>query len=80
MENEKKTEEANQADSPNLLEETQKKIEALKAENDRMSANIARLEKIRSHEMLAGKAEAGKPKPQEESAKDYAARIMRGGK
>jgi hypothetical protein len=66
---------------PNIVEEANKTAERLEKANEEIKEQIKRLEVIETRQILGGKTSAGQPQPQmkEETAKEYAARIMRGG-
>ncbi len=63
------------------LEELKEYVERLEIATAKSEALLARAEKLKQDEMLAGKAEAGQipPKPKEETAKEYKERVMKGG-
>ena len=64
-----------------MIAEAQASAERLAKENAAMAENIKRLEAIESRRILGGQSAAGEPvqQPKEETPKEYAARIMRGG-
>ncbi len=66
---------------PTLLEKTTEMVERLEKANMEHKALIEREETIKANALLGGKSEAGQEpvKPKEETPKEYAARIMRGG-
>tara|TARA_Y100000310_G_C20686529_1_gene819385 strand:- start:2856 stop:3095 length:240 start_codon:yes stop_codon:yes gene_type:complete len=66
------------AQSP--LEKAEQLANRLKEENDRTEQLLQKQQELAAHNMLSGRAEAGtKPEaPKEESAKEYAERVMRG--
>lgn len=69
--------------SSQIMEQTGKIAQeraALKAENDALEAELARFETLRAQRILAGKSENPQKEPVPETPKEYAARIMRGGK
>jgi len=69
-----------QIQTPTLLEQTQKVVDALKVENDRRDAIIQREQELEARRLLGGKTDAGiqPPKPVEETPQEYAKRIMSG--
>lgn len=66
--------------APSLLEETKAAIAELQKANSEKSALLDREERLRAEDMLHGRSQAGKSAPIEETPKEYAKRIMRGGK
>ena len=66
--------------APNILEETKAAIEELKKANAEKKELLDREETLKAHDMLAGRSQAGTSKPVEETPKEYAKRILRGGK
>ncbi len=63
-----------------LYDRTVKIVAELKEENNRKDALMKEEQKMRSENMLSGRSEMVVQKPVEETPKEYAARIMRGGK
>ena len=63
-----------------ILEETKKVVENLKAENDRHEALVKKEEELEARRLLGGHTDAGiqPPKPVEETPQEYAKRIMAG--
>lgn len=91
MENEKETKqtdtrgEANSTSSqsnfetPTILEKSQEVIAEMKKANEERLALIEREERMRANDMLAGRSSAGTAEqPKEETAKEYAKRVMTG--
>jgi len=64
-----------------ILEQIKQEREAVESAINESRAKIEELRELRAVEMLSGKTEAGKQseKPKEETPKEYADRIMRGG-
>ena len=69
-------------EADNILAEAKQTRDELKTLLAEKKSLIEREEKLKAAEMLRGRVEAGIPsaKPAEETAAQYAARIMRGGK
>ena len=63
---------------PQYLKEARNAVVNLEMQNKRMEENLKRLEKLTAENILAGRAIAGQGKPKEESAKEYAQRMMKG--
>ena len=76
---EAKTETEETLEFPTMLDEARKVISELKAANAEKKLLLDREEKLKATMMLAGRADAGKPVPKEETPKEYRDRIMRGG-
>ena len=58
--------------------EFDKQLEALRADNERMQAELLKQEELKSKILLGGRAEAGQPqKTQEDSDKEEAAGILK---
>lgn len=73
--------EAGTATGLNIVQEAQRVRDEIKAENDRREAILKEEQKLRAEQMLAGTA-GGRVEPKEpkqETAKDYAKRVMSGG-
>ena len=64
----------------NLLEQTRAVVEELKKANEEKRTLLEREEKLRADELMHGRSQAGQAAPKEETPKEYAARVMRGGK
>lgn len=65
---------------PSMVEEAKKVMEAIKAENDRRERILAEEQKLHAERILAG-TNGGNVPPQpvkEETAKEYAERVMKG--
>lgn len=62
------------------IEEAKNILTRLEEANAKMEANLARAEEIKAEEILGGRAEAGivPEKPAEETAREYAQRVMSG--
>ena len=60
--------------------EFEKKLDEMRAENERMEKNIKELKELRAFNALSGKADAGRPseKPAEITPQEYAKRAIRG--
>lgn len=79
MENEKEIK-PEETKAPNMVASAAEAATRLKAENERMEANIKKLEELKAYELLGGKTD-GKPqetKPEEISPKDYARMALEG--
>lgn len=65
-----------------LLEKAEAAAERIEKATAAMAEMLERQEKIRADELLGGRSSAGQPapEPKEETAKEYAERVMRGGK
>ena len=65
-----------------MIDAANQAAERLEAANKQKEALLAREEELASKRILGGQSEAGiePDKPKEESAKEYADRVMRGGK
>jgi hypothetical protein len=72
--------EIKQTEIPKDKPEFEKKLEEMKAENDRMEKNIAEIKELKAFDALSGKTETGqvKEKPKEESPSEYSERILSG--
>ena len=57
-------------------------VEKLRAENERMEKNIAKIEELKAVEILSGKTDAAEKEPEkkEESPQEYKNRILAGNK
>jgi len=65
---------------PSMIESAAAAANSLKAENERMEANIKKLEELKAFETLGGKS-AGAPQetqPKEITDKDYARMVLEG--
>ena len=60
--------------------ETDKKVEQLNADTERINEAIAENENAKARQKLGGQSEAGKPseKPKEETPEEYAKKVMGG--
>ena len=67
-------------DSESLLEQSIKAAARIERANAQTAALLDRQERLMAAQVLGGRSEAGyiPPIPQEETAKDYAKRVMRG--
>ena len=65
---------------PTMIETANAAAEKLKAENDRMEANIKKLEELKAFELLGGKSEGAKQevKKEEISALEYSKLALSG--
>jgi hypothetical protein len=65
---------------PNMVELAQKTAESLKQENERMEANIRKLEEMKAYSVLGGNSDAGKQREEkkEETPQEYKDRILKG--
>ena len=65
---------------PTIVEDARTTVDKLKAENDRMEANIKTLQELKAVEILGGKSNAGEQpeEKKEETAKEYAEKATRG--
>jgi|TARA_B100000959_G_scaffold183854_1_gene192157 vacuolar-type H+-ATPase subunit H len=74
--NEEKVEEEK---SPSLISQAEEAAAKLKEQNDRQEELLNRQEELMSKQALGGQSEAGKIiAPQEETAQDYAKKVMSG--
>ena len=70
---EKSEEEEGESKTLSANERAEKNIAALKTENDRMDANVAKMEEFRATDMLSGTANAGQtPAPKETEDEKWA--------
>ena len=77
-EEEKKEEEPEEEKKPSMIDEAKTAADRLKAENDRMDANIEKIEKLKAVDMLGGKTDAGvQPEKPEETPAEYAEKVMK---
>ena len=60
--------------------EFEKKLDEMRAENERMEKNIQEIKELKAFDALSGKADAGQTpaKPAEESPEDYAKGALEG--
>lgn len=64
MEEENKQEQTEQPEQkPSMVASAHEAAEKLRAENERMEANIKRLEELKAFEQLGGKTDAGEQNP-----------------
>lgn len=77
---EKSEEEEGESKPLSANERAEKNIAALKAENDRMDANVAKMEEFRTTDMLSGSSQAGQAPVAKQGLSDeeYTARVMAG--
>lgn len=61
-----------------LIKEANEAAARLEAANMRHNELLDRQEKLKIQETLGGTAEAGTPKPKEESPKEYAEKVLKG--
>jgi cell division protein FtsB len=69
-----------EAPKPTMISEAQAAADRLRAENERLEKNISQLQELKAFEALGGRS-LGAPQQApvvEESAKDYAARVLKG--
>lgn len=78
---EQQTETSEKGQGKTNIEKANDTVTALKAENDRTEKLLERQEALKVEETLSGRSVAGvsSDKPEEESAKEYANRVMAGG-
>jgi len=60
--------------------EFEKKLEEMRAENERMEKNISELKQLKAIDALGGKTDAGvqPAEPKEETPKEYKDKVMKG--
>lgn len=80
VEKENREEEEGDVSPKGAVESAREVLEQFKEQNKLMTQSLARLEELKATEMLSGTANAGQPSEdkKEESAKDYAKRVMEG--
>tara|TARA_Y100000310_G_scaffold340842_1_gene437994 strand:+ start:737 stop:994 length:258 start_codon:yes stop_codon:yes gene_type:complete len=79
VDEEVKQEEVKEEKSPSLISQAEEAAAKLKEQNDRQEELLNRQEELMSKQALGGQSEAGKIiTPQEETAQDYAKKVMSG--
>lgn len=70
----------NQPSQPNLILNAVEAANRLRIENERMEANIKKIQELKSEQILSGVTYAGQVPPEQkpESASDYMKRVMSG--
>ena len=69
---------AGEDDTIDLLDSAARKIAELKAENDRMEANIKEIKNIEARKLIGGMTDQSEPEKKEETPQEYKEKIEKG--